>query len=37
VFILQLVTGNLLIGTFALWPFGSPQFRGVPSFEICSS
>jgi len=34
VFILQLLTGNLLIGTFALWPFGSPQFRGVPSFEI---
>jgi membrane associated rhomboid family serine protease len=34
VFILQLVTGNLLIGTFALWPFASPQFRGVPGFEI---
>jgi membrane associated rhomboid family serine protease len=34
VFIIQLLTGNLLIGTFALWPFGSPQFRGVPSFEI---
>jgi len=34
VFIIQLLTGNLLIGTFALWPFGSPQFRGTPSFEI---
>jgi len=34
VFIIQLLTGNLLIGTFALWPFGSPQFRGAPSFEI---
>jgi membrane associated rhomboid family serine protease len=34
VFILQLVTGNLLVGTFALWPLSSPQFRGVPGFEI---
>jgi membrane associated rhomboid family serine protease len=33
IFILQLVTGNLLVGTFALWPFGSPQFRGYPEFE----
>ena len=34
VFIVQLLTGNLLIGTFALWPFSSPQFRAAPSFEI---
>jgi len=34
IFILQLVTGNLLVGTFALWPFGSPQFRGYPEFEL---
>jgi len=33
IFILQLATGNLLVGTFALWPFGSPQFRGYPVFE----
>ena len=33
VFIIQLLTGNLLVGTFALWPFGSPQFRGYPEFE----
>jgi membrane associated rhomboid family serine protease len=33
IFILQLATGNLLVGTFALWPFGSPQFRGYPEFE----
>jgi len=34
VFIVQLLTGDLLIGPFALWPFGSPQFRGAPEFEI---
>jgi membrane associated rhomboid family serine protease len=34
VFILQMLTGNLLIGTFALWPFASPQFRGTPDFQI---
>ena len=34
VFVLQLVTGDLLIGLFALWPFGSPQLRGVPEFQV---
>jgi len=34
VFVLQLVTGDLLIGLFALWPFGSPQFRGVPEIQV---
>jgi len=34
IFVLQLLTGDLLIGPFALWPFGSPQFRGAPEFEI---
>jgi membrane associated rhomboid family serine protease len=34
IFIVQLLTGDLLIGPFALWPFGSPQFRGAPEFEI---
>src|SRR5690606_26344528 len=34
VFVLQVLTGDLLIGPFALWPFGSPQFRGAPEFEV---
>jgi membrane associated rhomboid family serine protease len=34
VFILQLATGNLLVGAFALWPTASPQFPNAPSFEI---
>jgi membrane associated rhomboid family serine protease len=34
VFLLQLVTGDLLIGPFALWPTASPQFPNAPSFEI---
>jgi membrane associated rhomboid family serine protease len=34
VFILQIVTGNALMGPFALWPPGSPQFKGVPGFEV---
>jgi len=34
IFVLQLLTGDLLIGPFALWPFGSPQFRGAPDFEL---
>jgi membrane associated rhomboid family serine protease len=34
IFVLQMVTGDLLIGPFALWPFGSAQFRGVPEFEL---
>ncbi len=34
IFVLQALTGDLLIGPFALWPFASPQFRGAPEFEI---
>lgn len=34
VFLVQVLTGDLLIGPFALWPFASPQFRGAPEFEI---
>jgi len=34
VFFLQLLTGDLLIGPFALWPPASPQYPGAPSFEI---
>jgi membrane associated rhomboid family serine protease len=34
VFILQLATGNALVGPFALWPTGSAQFKGAPEFEI---
>jgi membrane associated rhomboid family serine protease len=31
---LQVLTGNLLIAPFALWPMASPQFPGAPSFEL---
>jgi membrane associated rhomboid family serine protease len=34
IFLLQLVTGDLLVGPFALWPFGSTQFPGSPEFEL---
>jgi membrane associated rhomboid family serine protease len=34
IFILQLLTGNLLIGPFALWPFASPKYSHAPAFEI---
>ena len=34
IFILQALTGDLLIRPFALWPFDSGQFRGAPSFEV---
>jgi membrane associated rhomboid family serine protease len=34
VYFLQVVTGDLLIGTFALWPTASAQYPGAPSFEI---
>ena len=33
VFALQVLSGTLLIGTFALWPFGSDQFPGAPTFR----
>ncbi|RPI16233.1 MAG: rhomboid family intramembrane serine protease [Lysobacterales bacterium] len=32
VFVIQLMTGNLLIRPFALWPFANPAFAGAPSF-----
>lgn len=34
VFLLQLLTGDLLVRPFALWPTASPQFPTAPSFEI---
>ena len=34
VFILQMLTGDLLIRPFALWPFASPQFPAAPEFGI---
>jgi membrane associated rhomboid family serine protease len=34
IFILQQLTGNLLIGPFALWPFATPEFRSAPGFAI---
>jgi membrane associated rhomboid family serine protease len=34
VFILQLATGNALLGPFALWPTGSVQYKGAPEFQI---
>ena len=34
IFIVQQLTGNLLIGPFALWPFATPEFRGAPEFAI---
>jgi membrane associated rhomboid family serine protease len=34
IFLLQLATGDLLIGPFALWPLGSAQFGGAPEFEL---
>jgi membrane associated rhomboid family serine protease len=34
VFLLQMLTGDLLVRPFALWPTASPQFPNAPSFEI---
>jgi membrane associated rhomboid family serine protease len=34
VFCLQLLTGDLLVGPFALWPMASPQFPNAPSFQV---
>lgn len=34
IFVLQQLTGFLLIGPFALWPPHSPQFPNAPSFQI---
>ena len=33
VFALQYLSGPLLISSFALWPLGSDQFAGAPSFR----
>jgi membrane associated rhomboid family serine protease len=33
VFVLQYLSGALLISTFALWPLGSDQFPGAPAFR----
>ena len=34
IFILQALTGDLLIRPFALWPLSSGPSRGVPDFEL---
>jgi membrane associated rhomboid family serine protease len=34
IFCVQLLTGDLLVGPFALWPTASPQYPNAPSFEI---
>jgi len=34
IFVLQMLTGNLLIGWFALWPIGASGFHGAPEFQI---
>jgi membrane associated rhomboid family serine protease len=34
VYFIQALTGDLLVGTFALWPTASAQYPGAPSFEI---
>jgi membrane associated rhomboid family serine protease len=34
IFGVQTLTGNLLLGPFALWPPASPQYPGAPSFEL---
>jgi membrane associated rhomboid family serine protease len=34
IFVVQQLTGYLLIGPFALWPLPSPRFPNAPSFEI---
>jgi membrane associated rhomboid family serine protease len=34
IFIVQQLTGNLLIGPFALWPFATPEFRDAPGFAV---
>jgi membrane associated rhomboid family serine protease len=32
VFVVQLLTGDLLVGPFALWPLATSHFPGAPSF-----
>lgn len=33
IFLAQYVTGDLLVGPFALWPLATPQYPAAPSFE----
>lgn len=34
IFVAQMLTGNLLIGPFALWPMASPQYPQAPAFQV---
>jgi membrane associated rhomboid family serine protease len=34
VFVLQYLTGPLLIGPFALWPLASADYPGAPAFQV---
>ena len=34
IFFVQMLTGNLLIGPFALWPVASPLFPQAPAFQL---
>ena len=34
IFFVQMLTGNLLIGPFALWPVASPLFPQAPAFQF---
>jgi membrane associated rhomboid family serine protease len=34
IFVVQQLTGYLLIGPFALWPLPSPRYPDAPSFEV---
>jgi len=34
IFVLQLLTGDLLIAPFALWPFASAQYPDAPGFQL---
>lgn len=34
IFGVQLLTGDLLVAAFALWPPASPQYPGVPGFHV---
>jgi membrane associated rhomboid family serine protease len=34
IFIVQMLTGDLLIGPFALWPLASAQYPTAPGFEV---
>lgn len=34
IFFVQMLTGNLLIGPFALWPVASPLYPQAPAFQL---